>query len=257
MIGFSRNRDDTEVEIAMQYNEGYLENILSYANNIHTVEGGTHVSGFKTALTRVINTYARKANLLKEKDPNLSGDDVREGLTAVISVKLTAPQFEGQTKTKLGNSEIEGMVNSIVGEALAEYLEEHPPIARKHHRQERSPPPAPATPPATRPTWSSARACWRTRDLPGTLWDCQERDPSKCELFLVEGKSAGGQRQAGPRQQVPGDPAAARRGAERRAGPPGQDAGERGDRHPHLRPGHRHRQQQRERQWQRQRARRG
>jgi DNA gyrase subunit B len=195
-IYFTRSREDTEVEIALQYNSSYLESILSYANNIHTTEGGAHVSGLKTALTRVINQYARKANLLKEKDTNFGGDDVREGLTAVISVKLLNPQFEGQTKTKLGNSEIEGLVNSIVGEALSEYLEEHPPVARKIIDKATT---------AARAREAARRAAdlvkrkgaLENTNLPGTLWDCQERDPSKCELFLVEGKSAGGNAKQG------------------------------------------------------------
>lgn len=195
-IYFTRTREETEIEIALQYNTSYLEHILSYANNIHTAEGGAHVSGFKTALTRVINTYARKAGMLKEKDGNFSGDDVREGLTAVISVKLLHPQFEGQTKTKLGNSEIEGMVNSIVGEALAEYFEEKPPIARKIVDKAIT---------ASRAREAARRAAdlvkrksaLENTNLPGTLWDCQERDPSKCELFLVEGKSAAGSAKQG------------------------------------------------------------
>ena len=190
-IYFRGSREDTEVEIAVQYNAGYQENILSYANNIHTSEGGTHVSGFKTALTRAINAYARKANLLKEKDTNFSGDDVREGLTAVISVKLLYPQFEGQTKTKLGNSDIEGLVNSIVGEKLASYLEEHPPVARKIIDKSVI---------ASRAREAARKAAdlvkrksaLETTGLPGKLWDCQEKDPAKCELFLVEGQSAGG-----------------------------------------------------------------
>jgi len=190
-IYFKGNRDDTDVEIALQYNSGYLENILSYANNIHTSEGGTHLSGFKTALTRAINSYARKANLLKEKDSNFSGDDVREGLTAIISIKLLAPQFEGQTKTKLGNSEIEGLVNSIVGEKLSAYLEEHPSAAKKIIEKAIT---------ASRAREAARKAAdlikrksaLETTGLPGKLWDCQERDPSKCELFLVEGQSAGG-----------------------------------------------------------------
>jgi DNA gyrase subunit B len=192
----SRSRDNTEVEFALQYNEGYLENIFSYANNIHTVEGGAHVSGFKTALTRAINAYARKAGLLKEKDANFSGDDVREGLTAIISVKLLHPQFEGQTKTKLGNSEIEGLVNSIVGEALAEYLEEHPAVGRKIVDKSVT---------ASRAREAARKAADLVKrkgaldmaSMPGQLWDCQERDPSKCELFLVEGKSAGGSAKSG------------------------------------------------------------
>jgi DNA gyrase subunit B len=195
-IYFSRTREDTEVEIALQYNASYLETILSYANNIHTAEGGTHVSGLKTALTRVINQYARKANLLKGKEANFGGDDVREGLTAVISVKLLHPQFEGQTKTKLGNSDIEGLVNSIVGEALGEYLEEHPSVSRKIVDKAIT---------ASRAREAARRAAdlvkrkgaLENTNLPGTLWDCQERDPSKCELFLVEGKSAGGNAKQG------------------------------------------------------------
>lgn len=196
VIRFERQREDTEVEIALQYSDGYLENILSYANNIHTLEGGTHLSGFKTALTRVLNAYARRSGLLKEKDPNFSGDDVREGLTAVISVKLLQPQFEGQTKTKLGNSEMEGLVNSTVGEGLGDFLEENPSVARKIADKA--------------VTAARARAAARkasdlikrkgaldSSTLPGKLWDCSERDPSKCELFLVEGQSAGGNAKQG------------------------------------------------------------
>jgi DNA gyrase subunit B len=195
-VHFALTRDDTEVEIALQYNSGYLEHILSYVNNIHTAEGGTHVSGFRTALTRAINQYARKANLLKEKDRNFSGDDVREGLTVVISLKLLQPQFEGQTKTKLGNSEIEGLVNSVVGEALSDYLEEHPSVARRIVEKAIT---------ASRAREAARRAAELVKrkgalengNLPGALWDCQERDPSQCELFLVEGKSAGGNAKQG------------------------------------------------------------
>ncbi|MGB9607899.1 MAG: ATP-binding protein, partial [bacterium] len=130
-IYFKQVRNGCEVEVAIQYTDGYQETILSFANNINTSEGGTHVSGFKTALTRVINQYARKLGILKEKDPNIGGEDAREGLTAVISVKLLQPQFEGQTKTKLGNSEMEGLMNSIVGEELSRFFEENPSVARK------------------------------------------------------------------------------------------------------------------------------
>jgi len=188
---FAREREGTDVEIALQYNDGYLESIHSYANNIHTVEGGTHLSGFKTALTRAINAYARRHDLLKEKDKNFAGDDVREGLTAVISVKLLNPQFEGQTKTKLGNSEMDGLVNSVVGEGLSEFLEENPTAARRIVQKA-------ITASRARDAARKASELIKRKSaldgaaLPGQLWDCQERDPKKCELFLVEGKSAGG-----------------------------------------------------------------
>jgi len=196
VVYFGGERDDTVVEVAMQYNEGFQENIFSYANNIHTQEGGTHLSGFKTALTRVINNYARKCGALKDKDPNLSGDDVREGLVAVISVKLHGPQFEGQTKTKLGNGEVEGIVNSIVGEKFAEFLEEHPTAARRivdkaltAHRAREA---------ARRAAEMVKRqSALESASLPGKLADCIERDPKKSEIFLVEGRSAGGNAKLG------------------------------------------------------------
>ncbi|MCE5314875.1 MAG: DNA topoisomerase subunit B [Armatimonadota bacterium] len=196
VVFFSGDRDETAAEVALQYNESYQENILTFANNIHTQEGGTHLSGFKTAITRVINNYARKNNLLKEKDPNLSGDDVREGLAAVISVKLLRPQFEGQTKTKLGNGEVDGVVNSIVGEGLSEFLEENPTAARRiidkaltSHRAREA---------ARRAADMVKRqSAMENASLPGKLADCIERDPAKCELFIVEGQSAGGNAKAG------------------------------------------------------------
>ena len=191
-----RERDDAQIEIALQYNKGYQESIYSFANNINTQDGGTHLSGFKTALTRVINTYARKNGFLKEKDNNFSGDDAREGLTAVISVRIGNPQFEGQTKNKLGNPEIEGIVNSIVGEGLNEFLEENPQVARA----------------VIDKAFTAAKAREAARkaadlvkrqsaldgnSLPGKLADCTERDPKKCELYLVEGDSAGGSAKQG------------------------------------------------------------
>ncbi len=188
---FAGQREDVEAEIALQYNQGYLESIHSYANNIHTGEGGTHLSGFKTALTRAINAYARKAGLLKEKDPNFSGDDVREGLTAVISVKLLNPQFEGQTKTKLGNTEVEGLVSSIVYEGLTTHLEENPSAARRIVDKAIT---ASRARDAARKASEliKRKSALEGTTLPGTLWDCSEKDPARCELFLVEGKSAGG-----------------------------------------------------------------
>ncbi|MBI3944929.1 MAG: type IIA DNA topoisomerase subunit B [Armatimonadetes bacterium] len=202
-VYFIRTRDDIEVEIALQYNSSYQENILTYANNINTTEGGTHLSGFKTALTRVLNQYARKAGLLKEKEPNLGGDDVREGLTAVVSVKLPQPQFESQTKIKLNNPEAEGTVNSVVGEGLATFLEEHPGDARKVIDKSLT---------AFRAREAARKAADAIKRqnildnsaLPGKLADCSEKDPAKCELFIVEGESAGGSAKGGrnPRFQA-------------------------------------------------------
>ena len=183
--------NDCDLEVAMQYTDGYNENILTFANNIHTHEGGSHLSGFRSALTRTLNDYARKNNLLKQNDENLSGEDVREGLTAIISIKLTEPQFEGQTKTKLGNSEVRGVVESIINEHLSIYLEEHPAKARKIVEKCVA---------AARAREAARKARELTRrksaleisSLPGKLADCSVTDPAQCELFIVEGDSAGG-----------------------------------------------------------------
>ncbi|HHX01248.1 MAG TPA: DNA topoisomerase (ATP-hydrolyzing) subunit B [Firmicutes bacterium] len=180
-----------ELEVAMQYTDGYSETILTFANNINTHEGGTHLSGFRSALTRTLNDYARKHNLLKQNDENLSGEDVREGLTAIISIKLTEPQFEGQTKTKLGNSDVRGIVESIINEQLAIYLEEHPGPAKKIVEKCIA---------AARAREAARKARELTRrktaleisSLPGKLADCSLTDPRVCELFIVEGDSAGG-----------------------------------------------------------------
>ncbi|MCR1934966.1 DNA topoisomerase (ATP-hydrolyzing) subunit B [Clostridium tepidum] len=195
-IYVDENKDGYIVEIAMQYNDGYAENIFSFANNIDTIEGGTHLAGFKSALTRIINDYARKFNYLKDTDKNLSGDDVREGLTAVVSVKLTDPQFEGQTKTKLGNSEVRGIVDTIVGEKIGAFLEENPNVGKIIIEKGLS---------ASRAREAAKRARELTRrksvlestSLPGKLADCSSKDPSLCEIYLVEGDSAGGSAKQG------------------------------------------------------------
>ncbi len=189
VIYFEKEKKGTFLEIAMQYNDGYQENIFSFANNINTIEGGTHLSGFKTALTRVINNYGDQNKLLK--GAKLSGDDVREGLTAVISVKLREPQFEGQTKTKLGNHNIKGIVDSMVSEGLSVFFEENPKIAKGVILKSVN---------AAKAREAARRAQELTRrkgvlefsSLPGKLADCSNKDPTKCELFLVEGDSAGG-----------------------------------------------------------------
>ncbi len=195
-IYMDAKREGMEVEVAVQYNTSYVETVLAFANNINTQEGGTHLVGFKSALTRSINDYARKANLLKEQEPNLSGDDVREGLAAVISVKLQNPQFEGQTKTKLGNSEVRGVVDSVVSEGISNFLEQNPGIARTIIEKSIS---------ASRAREAARKARELTRrksvlertTLPGKLADCSERDPRLCELYLVEGDSAGGSAKQG------------------------------------------------------------
>ncbi|NUL81996.1 MAG: DNA topoisomerase (ATP-hydrolyzing) subunit B [Armatimonadetes bacterium] len=195
-IYFRNAREDTEVEVALQYHAGYQATIFTYANNIHTHEGGTHLSGFKTAMTRVMNQYARKAGLLKEKDANFTGDDVLEGLTSVVAVKLLNPQFEGQTKSKLGNLEMQGLVNSIVGEGFTQFLEENPSIARKIIDKAVT---AQRVREAARKQAELVRrqSALEGGSLPGKLYDCTERDPSKSELFLVEGESAGGSAKGG------------------------------------------------------------
>ena len=189
-------RDDCVAEISLQYNDGYVENIYSFANNIDTVEGGTHLVGLKTALTRAINDYAKKFGLLKENDKNFSGEDVREGLTAVISVKLSEPQFEGQTKTKLGNSEIRGIVDSIVGEKISTFLEENPDIGKiiieKAVLASRARDAAKKARELTR-----RKSVLESTTLPGKLADCSSNNPDECEIYIVEGDSAGGSAKQG------------------------------------------------------------
>jgi len=195
-IYIEAQREGVHCEIALQYNDGYTENIYSFANNIHTHEGGTHESGFKSALTRVLNDYARKMGLLKDNEANLAGEDTREGLTAIISVKIREPQFEGQTKTKLGNSEVRGIVESLFAEKMSEFLDENPSVARKIVEKALQ---------AQRAREAARKARELTRrknalevsSLPGKLADCSSRDASICELFIVEGDSAGGSAKQG------------------------------------------------------------
>ncbi len=189
-------RQGSLVEVALQWNDGYNESVFSFANNIHTPEGGTHLEGFRRALTRVVNDYARKSGALKGADQNLSGEDVREGLTAIISVKLQEPQFEGQTKAKLGNSEIRTIVDQLVSEGLSVYMEENPASAKividKCLTAARAREAARKARDLTR-----RKTALESASLPGKLADCSERDPAKCEIFLVEGDSAGGSAKTG------------------------------------------------------------
>jgi DNA gyrase subunit B len=190
-VFFENETDDGAVEVAMQWNSTYQEAVFTFANNINTHEGGSHLSGFRSALTRTLNAYARQKGLLKEKDPNLSGEDVREGLTAVISVKLAEPQFEGQTKTKLGNPGVEGLVKETVNRKLGEFLEENPGDAKRIIAKS-------VDAARARDAARKARDLTRRKSalenstLPGKLADCSVKDPRDAELFIVEGDSAGG-----------------------------------------------------------------
>ena len=196
VINVDGEKNKVIVDIAMQYNDGYSENILTFVNDIFTEEGGTHLSGFRSGLTRTINDYGRSAGIIKENEDNLSGEDVREGLTAVISVKVREPQFEGQTKTKLGNSEVKGIVDNIVSDGLKEFFEEHPSEAKAIINKTIS---------ASRARQAARRARELTRrknaleisSLPGKLADCSEKNPDQTEIYLVEGDSAGGSAKQG------------------------------------------------------------
>jgi DNA gyrase subunit B len=201
VIYFHGERDKVDIEVALQWTDAVHETVFTYANNIHTIEGGTHLSGLRSALTRTLNSYASRNNLFKNKDMRLEGDDTREGLFAIVSVKIANPQFEGQTKTKLGNSEVEGLVAALVGEKLGEYLEKHPADAKRIVNR--------AIEAATaREAARKAKELVRRKgaldsgSLPGKLADCQERDPARSELFIVEGDSAGGSAKQGRDRRV-------------------------------------------------------
>ena len=196
VLYLDKARDGIEVELALQYNDSYGENIYSYANNINTVEGGTHLSGFKSALTRTVNAYARSHNLLKEKDPAMAGEDIREGLTVVVSVRVPEPQFEGQTKTKLGNGEVEGIVQSVVNDGLGAFLEENPTAARSIISKCVNAAKARTAARKARDL-TRRKGALESGGLPGKLADCQSRDPEISEIFLVEGDSAGGSAKQG------------------------------------------------------------
>jgi DNA gyrase subunit B len=196
VVFFEREKDDVMVEVALQYTDAYSENVMTFCNNINTIEGGTHLSGFRSGLTRTINAYGKANNIIKDDKEAMSGDDIREGLTCIISVKVPDPQFEGQTKTKLGNGEVEGIVQSVVNEELGNYLEESPAIAKRLIEKAIL---------ASRARAAARKARELTRRkgaldnaaLPGKLADCSERDPAKSELFIVEGDSAGGSAKQG------------------------------------------------------------
>ena len=217
------------VEVALQYNDSYGESTHTFANNINTVDGGTHLSGFKSALTRTMNDYAKRNGFLKA-DETLSGEDVREGLTAIVSVKLAEPQFEGQTKGKLGNADVAGAVQTVVNEAFGAFLEENPQAARRIIEKC-------IVASRAREAARKARELVQRKgglesfSLPGKLADCTERDPAKAELYIVEGDSAGGSRQARKRPAIPGDSASARQDPQCRAGAARQDAAEQRDPH--------------------------
>ena len=207
------------LDVAMQWNTGFTESVHTFANTINTHEGGTHEEGFRAALTTLVNKFARDWNILKEKDANLTGDDVREGLTAIVSVKLAEPQFEGQTKTKLGNTEAKSFVQKVVNDRLGEWFEKNPTEGKEIARKAQSAAVARLAARKARDAARSRKGLLGGGSLPGKLADCQSTNPEECELFIVEGDSAGGPAKQGRDQTDPGDPADPRQDPQRRAGP--------------------------------------
>ena len=228
VIAYTEEGDDYEVDVAMQWNTGFYEGIHSFANNIATTEGGMHEEGFKKSLTNVINRYAKAKNLLKEKDPNLLGEDIREGLTAILSVKLRNPQFEGQTKAKLGNTEMRSLVEKATNEKLADWLEEHPSEARQAVAKANQAAKA-------RMAARQARDLTRRKSLlessamPGKLADCSSKDPHALRALHRRGRQRRRPRQARPQPRVPGHPPDPGEDPQHRAGAPRPHAQERGD----------------------------
>ena len=230
-----RRDGPTQIEVAIQYNDSFSETVLAFANNINTVDGGTHVTGFRAALTTSLNDWARRQGVIKDTKSNLSGDDVREGLTAVVSVKLTDPQFEGQTKAKLGNADVKGQVQTAVGEGISQFLDENPADARRIIEKS-------LTAARAREAARKARdlvirkSALEGSALPGKLADCQERDPERSELYIVEGDSAGGSAKQGRDRRSQAILPHLRQDAQRREGAPRQGPLEREDPAAHHRP---------------------
>ena len=238
-IYMEAERDGVAMEIGLQYNDGYSESVFSFANNINTVDGGTHLSGFRTSLTRTINYAGQQMGLFKDVKENLTGDDVREGLVAVISVKLPQPQFEGQTKGKL-NSDIAGIVQAFVNERLGAFFEQNSDGREERSSTRRSTPRARAKRRAKRAILRGAKALWMAADLPGKLADCSERDPEPLRTVPGRGRVRRRDGEAGTRPALPGDPAAEGKNSQRRESALRQDAGaRRNSRHDH-RARHRH-----------------
>ena len=228
------------LELAMQWNTTYNESVHTFANTINTHEGGTHEEGFRASLTTLVNSWGEEWGLIKKREDRVSGDDIREGLTAIISIKLADPQFEGQTKTKLGNTEAKGFVQRIVNDQLGDWLEKNPAEGKDIVRKAQAAAQARVAARKARDLARSRKGLLGGGGLPGKLADCQSTNPEECEVFIVEGDSAGGSAKPGPRLAGPGDPADPRQDPQRREGPHRQGAGQHRGPGDHLRARHRH-----------------